>query len=307
MNATTIRMLSEQWKADKRQYVKASSYSSYLLLLNKHILPCFGEASSVSEDEVQAFVLRKLGEGLSVQSVRELVLILKMIVRLGAKTCGWPTPDWALRYPREQAPAGLEVLTKQDHRKILEYIKTHFTCRNLGIMICLSAGLRIGELCALQWKDLDTEGGVIRVNKTLGRVYLPEWTGTRSHILIGTPKTPNASREVPMSRDLLRLVKPLTKMLNPDYYVLSNDSKPLEPKTYRLFYKSFMSEIGMPELKFHGLRHSFATRCIESGCDYKTVSVLLGHSNIGTTLNLYVHPNLDQKKRCIDRFANALR
>lgn len=60
-------------------------------------------------------------------------------------------------------------------------------------------------------------------------------------------------------------------------------------------------------MKFHGLRHSFATRCIESKCDYKTVSVLLGHSNISTPLNLYVHPNLEQKKRCMEQMSRLLR
>lgn len=84
----------------------------------------------------------------------------------------------------------------------------------------------------------------------------------------------------------MRMLKPLRKVVNADYFVLSNDVNPIEPRTYRNYYKALMAEIGIPAMKFHGLRHSFATRCIESNCDYKTVSVLLGHSNIGTTLNL---------------------
>ena len=98
----------------------------------------------------------------------------------------------------------------------------------------------------------------------------------------------------------MKMLKPVRKVVNADYFVLSNDVNPIEPRTYRNYYKSLMAEIGIPAMKFHGLRHSFATRCIESNCDYKTVSVLLGHSNIGTTLNLYVHPNIEQKKKCID-------
>ena len=82
---------------------------------------------------------------------------------------------------------------------------------------------------------------------------------------------------------------------------MSNESKPIGRRTYRNYYKALMQELGIPRIKFHGLRHSFATRCIESNCDYKTVSVLLGHSNIGTTLTLYVHPNLEQKKKCLDK------
>ncbi|MGM9739406.1 MAG: tyrosine-type recombinase/integrase, partial [Candidatus Cryptobacteroides sp.] len=117
----------------------------------------------------------------------------------------------------------------------------------------------------------------------------------------GMPKTANSVRDIPITGNLMKMIKPLCGIVNPSYYVLSNENKPIEPRTYRNYYKALMRKIGIPEIKFHGLRHSFATRCIESNCDYKTVSVLLGHSNIGTTLNLYVHPNLEQKKKCLDK------
>lgn len=131
--------------------------------------------------------------------------------------------------------------------------------------------------------------------------YIMDEDERHTELMIGTPKTQNSIRDIPISRELMRMLKPVRKVVNADYFVLSNDVKPIEPRTYRNYYKSLMAEIGIPAMKFHGLRHSFATRCIESNCDYKTVSVLLGHSNIGTTLNLYVHPNLEQKKKCLDK------
>ena len=103
------------------------------------------------------------------------------------------------------------------------------------------------------------------------------------------------------------MLKPIKKVVNPSFFVLTNDAKPTEPRTYRNYYKKLIKELDLPDLKFHGLRHSFATRCIKSNCDYKTVSVLLGHSNISTTLNLYVHPNMEQKKKCIDQMFKGLR
>ena len=109
-----------------------------------------------------------------------------------------------------------------------------------------------------------------------------------------------------MSKELLTMIKPLKKVVNDDFYVLTNDEHPTEPRTYRNYYSKLMTKLGIPKLKYHGLRHSFATRCIEAGCDYKTVSVLLGHSNISTTLNLYVHPNMEQKKRCISKMFKSL-
>lgn len=102
------------------------------------------------------------------------------------------------------------------------------------------------------------------------------------------------------------MIRPLQKVVNNDYYVLSNDVVPIEPRTYRNYYMKLMKHLGIPPLKFHGLRHSFATRCIESRCDYKTVSVILGHADISTTLNLYVHPGAEQKKKCIDKMLRSL-
>ena len=129
----------------------------------------------------------------------------------------------------------------------------------------------------------------------------------RTEVIIDTPKSKNSIREIPMTKDLLRMVKPLKKVVNGSFYVLTNSAVPTEPRTYRNYYKRLMKQLDIPALKFHGLRHSFATRCIESNCDYKTVSVLLGHSNISTTLNLYVHPNMEQKKRCVEQMFKALR
>lgn len=103
------------------------------------------------------------------------------------------------------------------------------------------------------------------------------------------------------------MLKPLKRIVNPVFFVLTNDAKPTEPRTYRSYYKKLMTTLNMPQLKFHVLRHSFATRCIESKCDYKTVSALLGHSNITTTLNLYVHPNREQKKKVIEQMFKTLR
>lgn len=103
------------------------------------------------------------------------------------------------------------------------------------------------------------------------------------------------------------MIKPFKKVVNGNFYVLTNSYQPTEPRTYRNYYKRLMEQLNMPKLKFHGLRHSFATRCIESKCDYKTVSVLLGHSNISTTLNLYVHPNMEQKKKCVEQMFKTLK
>ena len=167
--------------------------------------------------------------------------------------------------------------------------------------------MRIGEVCALKWEDIDIAQGVINISRTIERIYIIDGDIKRTKLIISTTKTKNSIREIPLSKGLIRLLKPLKKVVDNSFYVLTNESSPTEPRTYRNYYKSVLLNLKIPLLKFHGLRHSFATRCIESHCDYKTVSVILGHANISTTLNLYVHPNLEQKKRCIDKMTKLLK
>ncbi len=306
-NYTEFKKVVELWQADKQQYVKKSTFAAYSLLITNHLLPAFAGNADIREEDVQQFVFAKLDEGLSQKSVKDILIVLKMVLRFGVKYNLIAHRQIDIRFPTERERQEVEVLSKANQRKIMEFVKSNFTFQNLGIYICLSAGLRIGEVCALTWDDIDAEQGVIYVTKTIQRIYLVGDMEKRTEVIIDTPKSKNSIREIPMTRDLLRIVKPLKKVVNGSFYVLTNSAAPTEPRTYRNYYKRLMKQLDIPALKFHGLRHSFATRCIESNCDYKTVSVLLGHSNISTTLNLYVHPNMEQKKRCVEQMFKALR
>ena len=271
-----------------------------------HVLPYFGDGDSIHEQAVQAFVLQKLGNGLSVKTVKDILIVLKMVMKYGAKNEWMTYCEWDIKYPTTSINKELEVLSVANHRKILNYIQSHFTFTGLGIYISLSTGLRIGEICALKWSDINVTDGTITISRTIERIYIIEGEKKHTELVINTPKTKNSCREIPMSKELLAMMKPLKKVVNDDFYVLTNNERPAEPRTYRNYYNRLMARLNIPKLKYHGLRHSFATRCIEAGCDYKTVSVLLGHSNISTTLNLYVHPNMEQKKRCITKMFKSL-
>lgn len=295
------------WKMDKKQYVKRSSFSAYALLIENHLLPVFGNQYDVEEASVQDFVFQKLEQGLSHKTIKDILIVLKMVLKFGAKNKWLEYRSLDIKFPTEREKHNIDILSKSNQRKIMNYIQEHFTFRGLGVYICLSAGMRIGEVCALTWEDIDLDNGIINIRKTIQRIYTIEDGCRGTELILDSPKTKNAIREVPISNDLLKMLKPLKRIVNNSFFVLSNDAKPTEPRTYRSFYKNFMNELGMPNLKFHGLRHSFATRCIESRCDYKTVSALLGHSNISTTLNLYVHPNLEQKKKAIEQMFKGLK
>ena len=302
-----INEIIKLWENDKKLYVKKSTYSAYLLLIENHINPYFADKEQITEEDVQKFVLTELRKGLSQKSIKDIIIVLKMILKFAVKQKLLAYNEIEIKFPTVGEKTDLEVLNKNDHKKIINYLQENFTFKNLGIYICLSTGMRIGEICGLLWSDIDMENGIIKVRRTVQRIYVIDGETRHTEILIDTPKTKNSIRDIPMTTELYKIIKPLKKVVNNDFYVITNEAKPTEPRTYRNYYERLIKRLGIPKLKFHGLRHSFATRCIESKCDYKTVSVILGHSNISTTLNLYVHPNMEQKKKCIDQMYRALK
>ena len=299
--------VADLWKKDKKQYVKISTYSAYCLLVDNHLIPEFKGKEDITEELVQSYVLKELNKGLNEKTIKDILIVLKMILKFGVKNGMLEYRQIDIKFPTNHDKKMVEVLTRDNQRKLMDYLNDNFTFKNLGIVICLSTGLRIGELCALRWQDIDTEESIIKVRHTIQRIYITD-EGDRKYtkILIDKPKTKESIRDIPLSTNLSKILNPLKKVVKDEYFVLTNDINPTEPRTYRNYYKRLLNKLGIPDIKFHGLRHSFATRCIEINSDYKTVSVILGHSNISTTLNLYVHPNKEQKKKCIEKMLKSL-
>lgn len=307
MKSKTFEEVAGMWLAEKKHFVKKSTYAAYSLTVVKHLVPEFGRMTDIKEEDVQQFVLCKLEGGLSHKTVKDMLVVLKMVLKYGVKNSHWAHRQIDVRFPTERQKKELEVLTLGNQQQIMKYLRENFSFMNLGIYICLCSGLRIGEVCALKWEDIDLKAGLIRVSKTIQRVYIISDNKSYTEVVIDTAKTANSIRSIPIAKDLRDILRPLKKLVGNSSYVLTNTSTPMEPRTYRNYYNRLLRNLGMPKLKFHGLRHSFATRCIESKCDYKTLSVLLGHSKISTTLDLYVHPNLEQKQRCVEQMFRGLR
>ncbi|WP_445458395.1 tyrosine-type recombinase/integrase [Flavobacterium sp. HNIBRBA15423] len=292
----------------KSAFVKRSTISAYSLLLQNHVLPFFGELEEFEEDLVQDYVLKKSKNGLSNKTISDTLIVLKMVLKFGSKRKLYNNIDYGdIVYPLEQKKGGFETLSIAQTNLLINHTKKNFTFRNLGILLCISTGIRIGEVCALQWKDFDLEKGIVTVNKTIQRIYIVQEGKRKTELIIDDPKTANSNRQIPLSPDLLFLIKPLMKIVSSENFILTNEEKPTEPRTYRAYYHSYMRKLDLPIMKFHGLRHTFATRCINAGVDIKTTSVMLGHSNITTTLNLYSHPDLAQKKTAIGKMFKSLK
>lgn len=303
----TFHQVASAWKADKRQWVKKSTYATYTQLTNNYILPRFGDGQSPDEAAIQAFINDLLGRGLSLKTVQDTMVVLRNILRFGSRLGAWPSLEYTVHFPtrllQKHAP---DVLSRSQQIKLLNHLREHFSFPNLGILICLHSGLRIGEICALQWRDLDVAAGVIHVTKTVQRIYIHDDGFHDYSLSIDRPKTATSVRDVPVTRELSALLRPLKKIMQEQHFIVSNDEKPMEPRYLRDHYRRLLRQLDIPVTRFHTLRHTFATRCIESRCDYKTVSVLLGHSNISTTLNLYVHPGLDEKKKAVEQMLRRL-
>lgn len=299
----------KEWAARKRRQVKESTMAAYLLIAENHLIPFFGgsDAEKINRKMVQRFVDERLDAGLSSKYIHDMLIVLKMIVRFVSDEYERPVLDnWKVVFPTKNTDTGhkLERYTPAEFREIVDTALNNPSSRNLAILIALCSGMRIGEICALRYEDIDLDRRVIKVSKTIERVYMVEGGERKgaTRIIIGEPKTASSRREIPIMRDIYPLVKKFAAIAKPDYYVCSLSDKYVEPRTFRNYYRRFILEkVGLKEcVKFHGLRHTFASTLIENKVDVKTVSSILGHSDISTTLNVYVHPSEETKRNAIN-------
>lgn len=295
------------WLSYKKDYIKESTYANYSNIISNHIAPDLGNyyLKDLNNKIIQEFLLKKykigrldnLG-GLSSKTIRDIVAIIKSSLKFAMKEDLISNFNLDFIYPKISSKDKIYTISKQDQDKLIDYILKNQSSKNFGILLTLYSGIRIGELCALQWKDIDFKNNILNINKTLQRVYIKDKQINKSKLIITNPKTHNAEREIPLNKDFAKELKKF-KTDNEDY-ILSGSRKWIEPRTYRRFFARTLEKVKIDKINFHGLRHTFATNCIKLGVDYKTVSELLGHATVNITLNLYVHPQMSQKKKCID-------
>ena len=300
---TTFQELAQQWCETKQPIVKYSTMCAYRLALRTHLLPRFGQMTQIEEVDVQGFILDKVKGGLAKKTVRDIIAVLRAIVKYGARQKLFEREDWQLDYPTTVDDTKLPILSLTHQRKLMAYLTQQPDARNIGILLALCTGMRIGEICALMWEDVDLLHRMLRVRQTVGRIYNCDLKATKR--VFSSPKTKHSFREIPISKLLFDALSCVKKQ-SASTFVVSSSIDATDPRTYRDYFARLLKKLQIPPIVFHGLRHTFATRCIESLCDYKTVSSILGHSNVSTTLNLYVHPNIQQKKRCINKMSKFI-
>lgn len=298
----------QKWKENKKKQVKLSTICAYSLIFTNHILPKFAnvEVEHINKRLVQDFVDNKLSDGLSVKSVKDIIIVLKMIVNYAGDELELNVnTTWRLYWPTKNmtSKSQIPVYTKNEFRKIVDACKEHPSPVSLGILLTICSGMRIGEVCALRFSDIDIEKKLIYINRTIERVYILENGVRKTELIISSPKTASSRRQIPLIGDALILAKKFHAIANPDYYICSFLERPIEPRTFRSKYVEFMKDrCGIEHvIKFHGLRHTFASLLIEDKVDVKTVADILGHSDVSTTLNTYVHPSEAAKREVMNK------
>lgn len=298
----TFKELCEEWLASAKLRVKHSSYYCYEKLINKHVIPYFGNIgygelgtpiiNEFSEHKLKFGKVNGFG-GLSAKSVHDILVIMRSVAKYAEREYGYRNPMRNISMPKSEIKEA-EVFNRDERGRLQNYLQSNFTASNLGILLTMYSGLRIGELCALTWNDIDFKSGVIRVSKALQRV--PDKSGKgKTTLILTSPKSKTSVRDIPIPAFVLDILKQNER----SGYILSGTNKPVEPRTMQNRFKAVLKDCGVRSANFHLLRHTYATVCIESGFDAKTVSELLGHSSVNITLNRYVHSSMEMKKKCV--------
>lgn len=294
--------LCNEWLRIKKASIKESTYVKYLNFIDNHYTPFFKgfKVMLLTCESVQEFVSSK--SNLSAKTVHDMLSVLIQIIKYGQskRYIGYFNFD-GLVYPKVPSKE-LPVLTNSEFLKLVGYINSTFEIHKTGILLSLFMGLRIGEICALKWSDINFQNEIIRINKTMQRLknYDPDFT-SKTKIVIDVPKSQKSIRDIPIPSFLMNILSEYRA--NENTYVLTGTTDFIEPRVYQQMFKKYLKEAGIADINFHALRHTFATRAVEQEFDVKSLSEILGHSSVKFTLERYVHPSDEYKKMNLEKLA----
>lgn len=289
--------LLDSWLADVHPRLKAGSYSTYAGIVECHLRPALG---SLPLRRLDAEQLRTFWEALrpscAPATAKILHCVLRQVLNYGT-ALGYSLPQLSPEpWPNRNTARSLSEL---EIRRLESSLSTAPGLTELGVLLCLHTGLRLGELCALTWRDVDCQTGAIHIRRTLLRIRNDRPDGPRTQLVFSEPKSVCSRRIIPIPpADAVRLEQ---FRAAPDCFLLTGTERPLDPRTMQNRFKNLLRRAGVEDINFHALRHTFATRCVDCGCDPKTLSTILGHADVSMTLNRYVHPSLSGMRACMGR------
>ena len=289
-----------------RMSVKVRTYERYRLIIENHIKDKLGnmELDALTPLVLQSFITELLqrgnkmtDKGLSANTVNAVISVIQSSLKT-AHLLGLTkeyTADKIKRPKLKEKP--VECFSLAEQKMIEQAILTGKKDKQYGIILCLYSGLRIGELIALQWNDIDFAKGVLIVSKSCH--------DGKGGLIIDEPKTVTSRRMIPLPKQLLPILK-LWKKRSDSPFVVSSNGKPVPVRSYQRSFELLLKKLNIPHKGFHSLRHTFATRALECGMDVKTLSEILGHKNPTVTLNRYAHSLMEHKKEMMNKLGRLL-
>ena len=293
-----FEVVTEEWLKYKKNTVKKSTYYNYSYSVAKYLYPSFAGKNITKIKNYNNFI-EELSDTLSPKTVRDIVTKLKEIINFYEEEHNTKLNIKKMSLPKMKKKE-IQILSNKEKQKLEKYCIEQNSLKSLGILICLNTGLRVGEVCALRWENIDFETRRIHVEKTIERIYSKE--ENKTIVIIDTPKSMTSIRTIPINSKLYNILKQMKRKCTKNDFVLTGLSDHyVEPRNYQYNFREILKKSKIKRYKFHTLRHTFATNCIEAGMDIKSLSEILGHADVSITLNIYVHSSDKTKRKYLEK------
>ena len=300
---STFSEFAIQWLESVNKNCKLSTYVKYRNTINKHILPILGkyQLHQIETKEINAFCYEKLqNDTLSPKTIKDMLSIIKLIIKF-AGNFGVPCNCNFESISIKTNKCTVKGLTTIQSEKIKEFLTNNVNYVNVGILISFYTGVRIGELCALKFNDISFETDTMHIDKTMQRIQNFKGNAKKTDVIISSPKSECSIREIPVPRFIIDLIIK-NNLYKKDAYLLTGETNRfIEPRTLENKFNKIASICNVENVTFHMIRHTFASNCIEAGVDAKSLSEILGHSNVNITLNRYVHSSMQIKRMNMEK------
>lgn len=304
-----FRSIAKDWYTSILPQVKESTCNKYDNLLNSYVIPTLGNIplTKLTYDVVEECANHLLvsggrrGDGLSPKTVSDILSVIRNILKYATRN-GITVLCDARAIQVKRCPKEMRVLSREEQDRLCRFLYSDLSSYNLGILISLFTGIRIGELCALRWEDISLTDQTIHIHHTLQRIQDKTGASPKTKVVITAPKSACSIRTIPLPDGLVSILKEY-KTADTGFFLTNSTKQYIEPRTMQNKFKIALKCSSVSSANFHSLRHTFATRCVELGFDVKSLSEILGHASVNITMNRYVHPSLELKKENMQRLS----
>lgn len=305
---TDFQSLAEEWFCHMKPLVKESTYRKYSNLWQSYIRPQLGhmQIPDISQSILEEYCTALLtsggskGEGLSAKTVSDTMSLIRCVLQFCISKKIVVSCDTRM-ITVKQCTKKMRVLTVKEQQILCNHIYSDLSPQNVGVLFCLFTGIRVGEICALKWEDISFSENTVHIHQTMQRIQIDE-TENKTKIIITTPKSTCSIRTIPLPDELISVLKTVRGSAS-GYFLTGSDKRWIEPRTMQYHFKSLLKRCKIEDANYHALRHTFATRCVELGFDVKSLSEILGHASVNITMNRYVHPSMNLKRKNMERLS----